>query len=74
MGEGTGVPAALGTMLMAAGKIAEKGVCPPEVCVDPLELLELARSRISLGDKTGLPIVVERIGGDGEPERIDLFS
>jgi saccharopine dehydrogenase (NAD+, L-lysine-forming) len=74
MGEGTGVPAALGTMLMAMGKVKPKGVNPPEGCVDPLDLLELARTKISLGDKKGLPIVIEHIDKDGKSKRLALLS
>lgn len=74
MGEGTGVPAALGTMLMATGKISDKGVLPPESCVDPMDLLELARDRVSLGGKKGLPIVIERIDKDGNSRPVDLFG
>jgi saccharopine dehydrogenase (NAD+, L-lysine-forming) len=74
MGEGTGVPAALGTMLMATGKVKPEGVNPPEGCVDPLDLLELARTKISLGDKKGLPIVIEHIDKDGKSKRLDLLG
>lgn len=74
MGEGTGIPAALGVILMAMGKVKAKGVNPPEVCVNPMDLLELARSRVSLGERKGFPIVIEHIGEDGKSERIDLFS
>ena len=74
MGEGTGVPAALGTMLMATGKVKTEGVNPPEGCVDPLDLLELARTKVSLGDKKGLPIVIEHIDKDGKSKRLDLLG
>jgi saccharopine dehydrogenase (NAD+, L-lysine-forming) len=74
MGEGTGVPAALGTMLMAMGKVKPEGVNPPEGCVDPLDLLELARAKVSLGDKKGLPIVIEHIDNDGKSKRLDLLG
>ena len=74
MGEGTGVPAALGTILMATGRVKPKGVNPPEGCVDPLDLLELARTKVSLGDKKGLPIVIEHIDKDGKSKRLDLLG
>lgn len=61
MGEGTGVPAALGALLMAQGKIKEKGVLPPEACVDPVEVLNLARETVETEEGTGLPILVEKI-------------
>jgi saccharopine dehydrogenase (NAD+, L-lysine-forming) len=74
MGEGTGVPAALGTMLMATGKVKHEGVNPPEGCVDPLDLLELARTKVSMGDRKGLPIVIEHIDKDGKSKRLDLLG
>jgi len=74
MGEGTGVPAALGTILMAMGKVKPEGVKPPEECVEPLDLLELARAKVSLGDKKGLPIVIEHIDKDGKSKRLDLLG
>ncbi len=72
MGEGTGIPAALGTILMATGKIKKKGVNPPEACVVPMELLELARSGISTANKKGFPIVIEHIDSKGKVKKIDL--
>jgi len=74
MGEGTGIPAALGAILMATGKVEAKGVNPPESCVAPLDFLELARDRVSLGDKKGLPLVIEHIDKDGNSQVVNLFG
>ena len=74
MGEGTGIPAALGAILMATGKVEAKGVNPPESCVAPLDFLELARDRVSLGDKKGLPLVIEHIDRDGNSQVVNLFG
>ena len=74
MGEGTGVPAALGAMLMGTGRIKEKGVLPPEACVDPMELLELARTKTSAGGGKGLPIIIEHIDKSGKSKTINLFG
>ncbi len=74
MGEGTGVPVAIGAMLMFMGKIKEKGVIPPEGCVNPTDLLELAKTKVSLGGKTGLPITIEHIDGTGKSHKLDLFG
>ena len=74
MGEGTGVPAALGAILMATGKIEEKGVCPPEGCVNPMDVVELAQTKVSVGGKTGFPIVIEHIDKNGKLEKLDLLS
>ena len=41
-GEGTGIPAAVGAVLMKDGKVGEPGVYPPEAAVNPLEVMSLA--------------------------------
>jgi len=74
MPEGTGVPAALGAMLMGLGKIREKGVFPPEAAVDPIDMFILAKEEIKIGDKAGLPILVEHIDREGNVERQSLES
>ena len=74
MGEGTGVPAALGAMLMGTGRIKGKGVLPPEACINPMELLELARTKTSAGGGKGLPIVIEYIDRSGKSKTVDLFN
>jgi len=72
MGEGTGIPAALGVMLMARGKITEKGVFPPEAGVKPMDMLELAQEKVKIGTKTGMPVVIEHIDKKGNVERMSL--
>jgi saccharopine dehydrogenase (NAD+, L-lysine-forming) len=74
MGEGTGIPAAIGAILMATGKIKEKGVLPPEACVNPMDLLELAKTKVKTGDGKGFPIVIEHIDKDGKSQRMNLFG
>jgi hypothetical protein len=37
-------------------------------------LLELARSKVSLGEKKGLPIIIEHIDSDGNTKTLDLFA
>lgn len=74
MGEGTGVPAALGAMLMGTGRIKKKGVLPPEACVAPMELLELARTKTSAGGGKGLPIVIEHVDKSGKSKTVNLFG
>ncbi len=74
MGEGTGIPAALGAILMADGKIPEKGCFPPEGGVKPLDILELATKVLKgfEGGGEGLPISVDRIDADGNVSSMDL--
>jgi saccharopine dehydrogenase-like NADP-dependent oxidoreductase len=72
-GEGTGIPAALGAILMFKGSIERAGVLPPEAVVVPGEMLRLAGSVIKgtgLGEE--LPLTVERIDGEGRSEAVDL--
>jgi saccharopine dehydrogenase-like NADP-dependent oxidoreductase len=33
--QGTGIPASIGTLMLLNGDITEKGVSPPEACIDP---------------------------------------
>jgi saccharopine dehydrogenase (NAD+, L-lysine-forming) len=74
MGDGTGIPAALGAILMATGKIADHGVLPPESCVKPMDLLALAQSAITVSGRKGLPIVIEHIDASGASKTMSLFG
>ena len=75
-GEGTGIPAALGAMLMRQGSFNEKGVLPPEALVKPLEMLQLAGTVVKQfgveGTGGGLPIHIEHIGPAGTSEEVEL--
>lgn len=71
MAEGTGIPAALGAMLMETGKIKEKGVFPPEKGVNPIDMLKLLKERIKTEEKGTLPISVEHIDRNGKKEAVD---
>lgn len=71
MGEGTGIPAAIGAILMGEGKISEKGVLPPEACINPLDAFSLAQKMLKSTGKGDLPLIIERIKEDGTKERID---
>jgi saccharopine dehydrogenase (NAD+, L-lysine-forming) len=74
MGEGTGIPAAIGAMIMATGKIKEKGVLPPEACVNPMDLLELAKTSVKTAGGRGFPIVIEHIDTAGKSQILNLFG
>lgn len=72
-GEGTGIPAAMGAILMKEGKVEAKGVFPPEGGVKPTDMLELAAKVIKgagMGDS--VPIYIEHIDKDGKVESVDL--
>ena len=72
-GEGTGIPAAAGTLLMARGAITERGVLPPEAAVKPFDLVLLA---LELGKKLGAAdsssIHIERIDAHGQRTTLPL--
>jgi len=72
MGEGTGIPAALGAMLMGQGKITVKGVFPPEAGIKPADMLELAQEKVKVGGKAGMPVVIQHIDKEGNVERMSL--
>lgn len=71
-GEGTGIPAALGAILLRRGGVKGPGVMPPEAAVVPSEMLALAGDVMgrfpSIGG--GLPFHLEHIGPDGSREEI----
>lgn len=62
IGIGTGVPAAIGAMLLALKKIDRPGVWPPEACVEPEFFLQAVDAR-KLGD-----IQEQVLEWDREPE------
>jgi saccharopine dehydrogenase (NAD+, L-lysine-forming) len=74
MGEGTGIPAAIGAALLQRGKITEKGVLPPEGCVNPFEFLLGMREQLKLETVTseGSPLVIESIDSEGNVETVDI--
>ena len=76
LGEGTGVPAAMGVILMDQGKITAKGVLPPEGCVDPNDFVSLRKTMKPVKKKGRKKVVevlyAERIDGSGRVTRIDL--
>jgi saccharopine dehydrogenase (NAD+, L-lysine-forming) len=75
MGEGTGIPAALGAILMNRGKITEKGVLPPEGCVNPFDFLILMQQHLKLsGGITGegSPLIIESTNHEGKVERLEM--
>jgi len=74
MGEGTGIPAAIGAMIMATGKIKKKGVLPPEACVNPMDLLELAKTKVKAAGGRGFPITIEHIDKGGKSQTLNLFG
>jgi len=77
LGEGTGLPAAGGTLLLARGKIPAKGVFPPEGGINPLDFLEIIPSIMKLderkedGESFG-GVIVEEVDESGNVKKIDI--
>ena len=74
MGEGTGIPAAFGALLMQRGKVTEKGVLPPEACVNPLDFLGVMQEYLKLDKMTGgsSPLIIESIDKKGNVEQLEM--
>jgi saccharopine dehydrogenase (NAD+, L-lysine-forming) len=74
LGEGTGIPAAIGVLLMQRGKITAKGVLPPEACIDPEDFLALAPVFLPkhTGGKEGGGIIFESVAADGSISTMNL--
>ncbi len=77
LGEGTGIPAALGVLLMQMGKIKAKGVLPPEGCINPLDVLELVPKVMKLdskkeGGESFGGVIVQQIDENGKITNIDI--
>jgi saccharopine dehydrogenase (NAD+, L-lysine-forming) len=77
LGEGTGIPAAIGAMLMKEGKITEKGVFPPEGCVNPADFIKLITKVMKLDEKKGdkesfSGVIVEAVDADGKVTTLDI--
>lgn len=77
-GEGTGIPAGLGALLLLDPTRRRVGVHPPEGIVDPLDMLALATDllpRISLGGGGGMtevPIHIAHHRPDGSVDELAL--
>lgn len=76
LGEGTGIPAAMGAILMLKGQVDGPGVMPPEGCVSPMDFLALMgpvlASRKESGSFEGLK--VEKVDENGNVENVDLST
>jgi saccharopine dehydrogenase (NAD+, L-lysine-forming) len=77
LGEGTGIPAAIGVVLMKQGKIKAKGVLPPEACIEPFDFIGLVPTIMELdkqkeGGQSFGGIIVQEIGADGTVTNVDI--
>lgn len=76
LGEGTGIPAAMGVILMDQGKVMPRGVLPPEGCVDPNDFINLRKTMKPIkqkGKKKAVEVLyAERVDARGRVTKIDL--
>jgi len=80
LGEGTGIPAAAGAILMQEGKISRKGVFPPEGGVNPHDFIKLIKPLMNVkaqkdenkDSKADANIIVEFINEKGEKTFLDM--
>ena len=77
LGEGTGIPAAIGAILMQQGKITEKGVFPPEGCINPQAFLDLVPQVIKFdkakeGGESFGGLIAEMVDKSGNVKKIDI--
>lgn len=77
LGEGTGIPAAMGVLLVLMGKVKAKGALPPEGCINPLDLLELVPKVMKLdskkeGGESFGGVIVQQIDENGKITNISL--
>ena len=72
LGEGTGIPAAFGVVLMSRGKIAGKGVLPPEACVNPLEFIGLINELVKpqKDGKSFEGLIIDSVDENGQVNRM----
>lgn len=72
MGDATGIPAAMGAILMQRGKLRGSGALPPEACVDPMDVFDLAREVLAPEKMAGLPVTIEKMTEEGQV--LQVFS
>jgi len=74
LGEGTGIPAAMGAILMRHGNVSKTGVMPPEAAIAPMDFLALMKPILELTqrDKSFEGLLVEKVDEHGKTERVDL--
>jgi len=76
LGEGTGIPAAMGAILMQRGQVQGKGILPPEACINPVEFLPFAvqmfaKDAASKGRKAE-GFIIDRVDEQGEISHMSL--
>jgi len=75
LGEGTGIPAAVGAIMMNRGMIKNTGVMPPEACISAMDFLKTTGEVYDLSDNksdsTG-KVLLEMVDPKGKVTPIDI--
>jgi len=76
LGEGTGIPAAMGAILMQRDQVQGKGILPPEACINPVEFLPFAvemfaKDAASKG-ATGGGFLIDQVDEQGKVTRMTM--
>ena len=78
LGEGTGIPAAAGAILMQTGKVSRKGIFPPEGGIDPMDFISLIPAILEK-NKAHAPaqseqLLIDVIEEDGQKTTMDMME
>ncbi len=78
LGEGTGIPAAMGAIAMHKGLVLGKGVMPPEACINPNEFISLMPEIMKVDDTSKrngafAGFLVEKINDDGSSTEMKIL-
>jgi saccharopine dehydrogenase (NAD+, L-lysine-forming) len=77
LGEGTGIPAAVGAIMVQQKKVSGKGVIPPEAGIKPREFIDVyqplaAAADSKIGKAGDTSLIIERVDANGNITHIDL--
>jgi len=77
LGEGTGIPAAVGTLLLLQGKVKPAGVLPPEGCMDPSDFIATIPQVMTLdsrkeGGTSFGGVIVQQVDAEGNVTTLDI--
>ncbi|MCP4756383.1 MAG: saccharopine dehydrogenase [Proteobacteria bacterium] len=77
LGEGTGIPAAVGAIMMQQGAVSGKGVIPPEGGIEPREFIEIYRPMAEAvepesGQSGETSLIIEQVDAQGKVSILDF--
>jgi len=78
LGEGTGIPAAVGAILLQQGKISQKGIFPPEGGINPLDFISLIPDILERNETAdpsqSAQLLIDIIEEDGKKTTMDMMA